>query len=97
VAWRKRIGIRRDLTRNQVEQGDLKRRKDEKKRWKDPGCKNGMRSQDVKEVLPLRKQDLKKLQLEGTGNVIQTYRKTTGLEIANQTAGSYVASQEIKD
>jgi hypothetical protein len=33
----------------------------------------------------IRKQDLKKLQLESTGNVIKTYRKTTTLEMAKRS------------
>jgi hypothetical protein len=34
---------------------DTKRRKDEMRPWKCPGCKNGMRSRNVKEPLHLRK------------------------------------------
>jgi hypothetical protein len=80
-----------------VGKGTQKGQMDKKRRWKDPGCKNGIRNRDFKKPLHLRKQDLQKLQLESTGNVIQTYRKTTGLEIANQISGSYVASRKIKD
>jgi hypothetical protein len=51
VAWRKRIVVRRDLTRNQVERGAPKRRKDEKRLWKCPECKNGISHRGLREQL----------------------------------------------
>jgi hypothetical protein len=45
----------------------------------------------------LRKQDLMKLQLESTGNVIKTYRKITELEIAKRIARSTVGLGRMMD
>jgi hypothetical protein len=45
----------------------------------------------------IRKEDLKKLQLESMGSVIKTYRKTTRLEMAKRIARYTVGLQKIKD
>jgi hypothetical protein len=45
----------------------------------------------------LKKRDLKEPQLESTGSVIKTYRKSSGLEIAERIARSTIGLQRIKD
>jgi hypothetical protein len=45
----------------------------------------------------LRKQDIMKLQLESTGKVIKTYKKTNGLETAKWIARSTVGIQRMMD
>jgi hypothetical protein len=51
VAWSKRTVVRKDLTRNKVERGAPKRRKDKKRLWKCPECNNGMCEWGLREQL----------------------------------------------
>jgi hypothetical protein len=51
VAWPREKFVRKDCTRNQTEQETPTRRNDEKRRFTDPKCKNGLRNGDLKQQL----------------------------------------------
>jgi hypothetical protein len=51
VAWRKRIVVRKDLSRNQVERGAPKKRKSEKRLWKCPECNSGLSDRGLRQQL----------------------------------------------
>jgi hypothetical protein len=51
VAWRKENVVRKDCSRNQVERGTPKRRKDRERLLKGPECNNGIRDQGLRQQL----------------------------------------------
>jgi hypothetical protein len=86
VAWRKGNVIGENRTREKVVQGTLK------------GWTLGRRQRGQHECNKwLRKWDLKEVWLESTGNFIETFRKTNGLEITKRIARSTVGMQKIKE
>jgi hypothetical protein len=97
VAWRRRNIVRTKWSRAKAERGirrvrthreRVRTRHEERKRVKDLG---GGWAQYLK------KRDLKKLRRESTGNVNETLRKTTGLEITKRIAGYTAGLRTIKD
>lgn len=90
LAWRKRNIVRNKQTRVKPERGIRRIRT---LRGKVRTTHEGRR--EVKDLgggrsRYLNKRDLKKLRRESTGNVNETLRKTTGLEIAMRIARSTV-------
>jgi hypothetical protein len=90
VAWHKESIVRNKWTRAKAERGNQKvqTRHEDRKRVKDLG---GGRPRY------LRKRDLKKLQLESTGNLDTTFNKTMRLEIAKRIARSTVGMPKIRN
>jgi hypothetical protein len=101
---------RKGQNRDDVEQGTRKGAF-EKKSWKGSDCKTDIRNRGLRQQLQgrnavkdlgggrpryLRKRDLKMLQLESTGNLDRTFRKTTRLGIVKRIAGSPIALPRIK-
>jgi hypothetical protein len=91
TARRKGKFVRKDLTRNQVEQGVPKEQTHEKRLWKDPKGNSGMRRRDVKEPLDLMKgkkvtntiggwSRRQHLRPKSVGTANRNYWKTNGLE-----------------
>jgi hypothetical protein len=110
VAWRKIGIVRKDCTRAKVKRETWRIGPPRKNLWKDRTVwtlKEDMRThnegrkglKDLGGGRPqyLKKRDLKKPQLERTGSVTKTYRKSTGLEIAKRNAVSTVGLQRNKD
>jgi hypothetical protein len=57
------------------------------RRWKSPGCKNGIRNRDFEDQLRL-----------GSGGMLKkVLYEIVSVKIAKQVSGSYVASRKIKD
>jgi hypothetical protein len=105
-AGHRRKGQNKDDVERETRKGTF-----EKKLWKGSDCNNDIRNRGLRQQLQgknavkdlgggrpryLRKRELKMLQLESTGNLDTTFRKTTRLGIAKRIAGSVVALQRIK-
>jgi hypothetical protein len=97
VAWRKRSVVKSDCTRAKIEQGIRRVRTFiEKVRTHYEGRK-GLKDLGGGRPRHLKKWDLKKLQLESTGNVIKIYDKTIIPETVKRIARSPVGLQKVKN
>jgi hypothetical protein len=105
-AVHRRKGQNKDDAERETRKGTF-----EKKSWKGSACNIDIRNRGLRQQLQgrnavkdlgggrpryLSKRDLKMLQLESTGNLDTTFRKTTRLGIAKRVAGSPIALQMIK-